>query len=193
MGTRPVIFSLSSGNRTADVFFMRRLRLAASAFRVPILLLLLLFLLLPSLYAKSGRHLFLENCSGCHGSGGEGLSPNPPLKNSPWVTGDPDRLIRIVLNGYAGRIRVGEEEYRGRMPSWRTILNDEQVASILTYLRSNWGGEEISAEAVSAVRRKTKGEPTTRAFSGCMGGRGGMGHGHGMMGGGMGCGGGCGR
>ncbi len=163
---------------------------SASAFRLFAALSLLLFLGAPSLPAKSGRALFLENCSVCHGSRGEGLDSIPPLRNSPWVTGDPDRLIHIVLNGYAGRIRVGEEEYRGRMPSWRTRLDDDQVASLLSYLRSEWGGEEITAGAVASVRQKTKGEPTTGAFSGCMGGRGGMGHGHRT---GMGCGmGGCG-
>lgn len=146
-------------------------------------------LLIPSLHARNGHQLYLENCARCHGTGGEGLDPNPPLKHSAWVTGDPERLIRIVLNGYAGVIRVGEEEYRGRMPSWRTMLSDDQVASVLTFLRSNWGGEEISADQVASVRRKTEGEPTTGVASGCMGG-GGMRHGHHHgMGGGMGCGG----
>ncbi|VVM07982.1 cytochrome c oxidase cbb3-type subunit III [Methylacidimicrobium cyclopophantes] len=146
-----------------------------------------------SLYARSGHSLYLENCARCHGAEREGLDPNPPLKNSAWVNGDPERLIRIVLNGYAGTIRVAGEEYRGQMPSWRTILNDDQVASILTYLRSESGAEKISTDQVASVRQKTKGEPTTRAPSGCMGGRTGMGRGHrhGGMGGGMGCG--CGR
>ena len=156
--------------------------------RFPIALFSALFLLIPSLHARNGHQLYLENCARCHGTGGEGLDPNPPLKHSPWVSGDPDRLIHIVLNGYAGVIRVGEEEYRGRMPAWRTMLSDDQVASILTYLRSNWGGEEISADQVASIRRKTEGEPTTGAASGCMGG-GGMRHGHHHgMGGGMGCG-----
>ncbi|MDD4932184.1 MAG: cytochrome c [Methylacidiphilaceae bacterium] len=160
--------------------------------RFPAALFFAFLLLAPSLHARSGHDLYLENCSRCHGTGGEGLDPNPPLKNSAWVTGDPERLIRVVLNGYTGVIRVGEEEYRGRMPSWRTILSDDQVASILTYLRSNWGGEAISAGQVASVRRKTEGEPTTGVPSGCMGG-GGMRHGHHHgMGGGMGCGG-CGR
>ncbi|MGD9896847.1 MAG: cytochrome c [Candidatus Methylacidiphilaceae bacterium] len=151
------------------------------------------FLLVPSLHAKSGRHLYLENCSGCHGAEGEGLLPNPPLKDSPWVTGEPERLLRIVLNGYAGVIRVGETEYHGRMPSWRTILKDEEIASLLTYLRSNSGGGEISSDQVASVRRRTRGQSTTEPFPACMGGGGGMrpGH-HPGMGGGMGCGG-CGR
>ncbi|QDQ41387.1 cbb3-type cytochrome c oxidase subunit III [Methylacidiphilum kamchatkense Kam1] len=148
-----------------------------------------------SAHSENGKALYREHCSSCHGLNGEGLGSNPPLKNSSWVTGDPQRLIRLVLNGYSGRIEVDGEIYRGNMPAWRTVLNDKEIASILSYLRSNWGGGPITPQEVATVRGKTKNEPTTGAISGCRGNRMGAMHSRSMgrgMRGGMGCGG-CGQ
>lgn len=186
--TKLAIFPLSPDRGCGNVLSVIPSVRHVTAGRLFASFLLLFFLSALPLHAKGGRALFLEHCAQCHGADGEGLDPNPPLKDSPWVTGDPERLIRIVLNGYAGRIRVGEEEYTGRMPSWRTILSDGQIASILTYLRSNRGGEKISADQVASVRGKTKGEPTTGPASSCMGGGGRRHCRHHRMGGRMGCG-----
>ncbi|TFE67070.1 c-type cytochrome [Methylacidiphilum caldifontis] len=162
--------------------------------RAQIILMIFLFVTLKGyVFAEKGESLYLSHCASCHGQNGEGLGSNPPLKNSSWVRGDPQKLIQIVLNGYAGRMIVNNEEYRGRMPAWRTELNDSQIASVLTYLRSLSGAEPISPSQVSLVREKSKNKPIAGGGMGGMGcGGGHMGHGHRhghSMGMGMGCGG----
>ncbi len=63
-----------------------------------------------------------------------------------------DKGIGIVLHGLSGEIIVNGEVYDGIMPQMR--LGDDEIASILTYIRSSWGnkGNLVTAEEVSNVR-----------------------------------------
>lgn len=84
----------------------------------------------------SGEVYYAENCSGCHGSEGEG-SRGPQVAYSDYVMGSKPRLIRTVLTGLfdTDTIHVNGVEYiGGGMPAW-DYLKDETIASILTYLR----------------------------------------------------------
>ena len=75
-------------------------------------------------------------CHQPHGLGMEGLAP--PLVGSEWVSGSPQRLARIVLHGVRGPITVNKQVYQLDMPSLG-ILEDEQIAAVLTYIRHEWG------------------------------------------------------
>lgn len=100
-------------------------------------------------------------CAACHQSSGLGQPGlNPPLAGSDWVNGvGPNRMIRIVLNGLQGPISVNGTEYNGVMPGLGAQLNDEQIASILTYVRTNeaWGNssDKVTPEQVAAIRAST--------------------------------------
>jgi len=109
-----------------------------------------------------GKMLFLQICAGCHGAKGEGLRPvAPPLAGSEWVTESPDRLIRIVLHGVTGTINVDGNTYQSPvvLPEMPPLdaLNDVQLASVLSYIRSDWGHSAlpVSAGQVAAVRDET--------------------------------------
>ncbi|CAN0104400.1 unnamed protein product, partial [Chrysoparadoxa australica] len=60
-------------------------------------------------------------------------------------------------NGLGGKINIGNRNYEGEMPPWKEFLNDEQVATILTYVRSSWGNQSsaVSPEDVARVRSET--------------------------------------
>jgi mono/diheme cytochrome c family protein len=75
-----------------------------------------------------------------------------PLRNSRWVLGREDLLARIVLNGLKGELL---------MPPMGT-LDDQQLAAILTYIRSAWGHEAgpISRELMERVRARSQGRQT---------------------------------
>ncbi len=47
-----------------------------------------------------------------------------------WVTGNEERLIKIVLNGLMGPIEVLDKEYPGQVPMtpFGGMLNDEEMA-----------------------------------------------------------------
>ncbi len=107
----------------------------------------------------SGQAIYLRTCSACHGPEGEPFAPVfPPLSGSEWLKGEPDRAIKIVLGGLAGEITVKGKTYNGLMPAQGELLNDEEIASLLTYLRSSWGlrEEAVSVEKVKAIRSNFK-------------------------------------
>lgn len=104
----------------------------------------------------AGRDLYLISCGACHqphGRGQDGLAP--PLLNSDWVLGSPERITRIVLHGLQGPIEIDGQTWELAMPGLG-VFEDEQLASVLTYVRREWGhtASAISPEMVSAVRAK---------------------------------------
>jgi mono/diheme cytochrome c family protein len=73
-----------------------------------------------------------------------------PLVGSPWVLGDADKLIRIVLHGKEGAML---------MPPAGAALTNDQVAAVLTYVRHAWGNaaSAVDAAQVKEVRGLTTG------------------------------------
>ena len=101
------------------------------------------------------------HCATCHQADGNGLPPAfPPLTNSDWVTGDPDRLIKLTLHGMMGPFELNGKKYDGLVPMtpFGSILNDEEVAAVLSYVRNHFGNkaEAVRPERVASVRAATK-------------------------------------
>jgi len=78
----------------------------------------------------------------------------PPFAGSEWVKGSAARMVRIPLVGLAGPITVKNQAFNLSMPAMGAALSDEDLAAVLTYIRSSWGNNAspISAEQVKAVR-----------------------------------------
>ncbi|MBV8371967.1 MAG: cytochrome c, partial [Candidatus Eremiobacteraeota bacterium] len=54
--------------------------------------------------SSDGGRVYVTNCSSCHGLDGKGLpGAFPPLAANPAVTGDPRRVIAVVLFGQRGK------------------------------------------------------------------------------------------
>ena len=96
-----------------------------------------------------------------HQRDGKGLEGSgfPPLAGTDWVQGDQDRLIKITLNGLLGPITVLDKEYPGQVPMtpFKDLLNDEEIAAVLTYVRNSFGNKAsvIKTEDVKRVRDAT--------------------------------------
>jgi nitrite reductase (NO-forming) len=106
---------------------------------------------------SGGQMLYQTYCMGCHQAEGQGISGMfPPLAKSDYVQDDSSRSIETVLNGLQGPIQVNGIPYNGTMPPMGH-LKDEEIADILSYVRSSWGntGEPVSAADVAGVRAKT--------------------------------------
>lgn len=102
-----------------------------------------------------GQKIYNQYCMACHQSNGMGASGRfPPLNGTDWVTGDKQRLVNLILNGMEGAIEVNGEIYDGLMPQ-HSFLNDDQIADVLTYIRTHFGNqaESISAEEVEKLRK----------------------------------------
>ncbi|RDV13500.1 dehydrogenase [Pontibacter diazotrophicus] len=111
-----------------------------------------------AIYAREGF------CGTCHQPDGAGLTAAgfPPLAKTNWVNGNDERLIKLVLKGLQGPITVLGKEYPGQVPMtpFGGMLQDEEVAAVLTYVRNSFGNKAsaISPERVKEVREATKGK-----------------------------------
>ncbi len=81
---------------------------------------------------KAGAGVYATNCTGCHQDRGQG-APNvaAALAGSKIVTGRPDGVLRVLLNGKDGSI--------GEMPPLGQSLSDDQLSQVLTYIRGSFG------------------------------------------------------
>ena len=105
-----------------------------------------------------GRRLY-GHCMTCHQATGRGLPPvYPPLDDSPFVTGSPERLTRILLHGLQGRIKVDGRVYNQSMPA-APYTSDVDLAAVMSYIRQAWDNiaDPIEPEFVAKVREDTKG------------------------------------
>lgn len=91
----------------------------------------------------TGSALFAENCAACHQPMGQGIKGAfPALAGNVFIKNDPALVAATVLNG------------RGGMPSFKSDLNDTEIATVLTFVRASWGNHlgKISAADVAAAR-----------------------------------------
>ena len=118
-----------------------------------------------------GKRLFSQNCIVCHQANGQGVAGQfPPLAGSEWVNGNDkhgeNHLVLLMLHGHQGPMQVMGANYNNAMPQWKQ-LSDDQIAAVLTYIRSDWGnkGTPIESAFVTAIRteHKDQGEAWTQA------------------------------
>ena len=105
-----------------------------------------------------GKQLFGAKCAACHQGSGLGVAGVfPPLAASEWVVGDEKILTNILLHGVNGEMIVKGSPYKGAMPAWKS-LSDDELAAVLTYIRSDWGNSAapIKADTIKSQRELTK-------------------------------------
>ena len=99
-----------------------------------------------------GSEVYKNICVGCHQPDGRGKEKiAPSLVESRYTSGpDGGAATRILLAGKEGTI--------GLMPPLGGALDDDQIASVLTYVRREWGntGAPVAVEDVREVRGLTK-------------------------------------
>ena len=117
----------------------------------------------PAADARTGEQVYAAVCIACHQANGQGLpGAFPPLVGSDWVTGDPERSIKIVLYGLQGEIEVNGTTYNNIMTPQGDLLSDAEIANVLTYTRSSWGNtaDAVTTEQITAIRTATAGRTT---------------------------------
>ncbi len=113
-----------------------------------------------------GKQIYSANCAACHQATGLGVpGAFPPLANSDWVKGNPQRIARVLVNGLQGPIKVNGVEFNGAMPAYEAVLDDEQIAAVLTYVRGEWANlsPPMEIDVVKSARTEKRGKPWTEA------------------------------
>jgi mono/diheme cytochrome c family protein len=105
--------------------------------------------------ATLGARLFIDNCAACHRTDGKGYAEVfPSLALSSTVNAaDPVSLIHIVLDG-STMPGTASAPTQFTMPGFAQRLSDEQVAEVVTFIRSAWGNRapSVSADDVRKAR-----------------------------------------
>ena len=104
----------------------------------------------------NGEKIYLKFCADCHLESGKGYPPYiPPLAGNPTSMDlDPSSLINITLNG-SSRISISNKNIESyRMPGYRTILNDSDIADVVTYMRKAWGNNASSVSINNVISIK---------------------------------------
>ncbi|SJM68917.1 c-type cytochrome [Psychrobacter piechaudii] len=94
--------------------------------------------------STDGKKLYHDSCAGCHmheGEGAYGAGYYPPLADNSKMQSK-YYIIDILINGLRG------------MPSFRHMMNDEQIAAVTEYVVKDLNGfdEEVTAEDVAQLR-----------------------------------------
>jgi mono/diheme cytochrome c family protein len=105
---------------------------------------------------ESGRRTYTQWCAVCHGAEGKGQAPlYPPLADNQSITmSSPVNSIRMVLNGgYPPGTKKNSRPHG--MPPFAHILNDADVAAVVTYIRVAWenNGTPVTPAQVNDLRR----------------------------------------
>ncbi len=90
-----------------------------------------------------GKALFLKNCAACHQASGKGIpGAFPALAGNGFVQGKSSEVAAVLLKG------------RGGMPDFSDSLSDRDIATVLSFVRSNWGnkGTALSESEVLELR-----------------------------------------
>ncbi|MBX6965481.1 cytochrome C, class I [Alcaligenes faecalis] len=96
---------------------------------------------------KTGKELYEQVCASCHmidAKGATGAGTYPSLSKNPKL-GAPAYAVFMVTQGNRA------------MPGLGGLMNDEQIAEVVNYVRSNFGNEfsdKVTAKDVAAQRPK---------------------------------------
>jgi mono/diheme cytochrome c family protein len=97
----------------------------------------------------AGAEIYANICVACHQPDGRGKDKlAPPLVGSKFALAPPAVPARILLGGKEGSV--------GLMPPLAS-LSDDQIASVLTYIRREWGNSAtaVDAPAIKEIRGLT--------------------------------------
>ncbi len=113
-----------------------------------------------------GREIYSRDayCTTCHQPNGLGLPGVYPAligKDNPWISGSDERLIKIVLKGLWGPMPLHGQLFdpsKGVPPmtGFGGLLNDEEVAAVLSYVRQSFGNDLPFINSTQVVKTRAQ-------------------------------------
>jgi mono/diheme cytochrome c family protein len=118
----------------------------------------------------AGAKIYSGLCSTCHGVLGNGMAAGPGKLLAPSLIGSarvqshPDYVIKTLLHGVTGDIN--KESYAGVMMAPMKDNSDEWIASVASFIRTNFEneGSVVTAADVARVREETSSQKGPYTF-----------------------------
>ena len=91
-----------------------------------------------------GPRLYEKHCANCHGAAGQGVAGAYPALagNSTVNAATASNLVQITLQGGFAPATAGNPQPFG-MPPFQLQLSNQELASLLTFIRSAWGNTAL--------------------------------------------------
>jgi mono/diheme cytochrome c family protein len=106
---------------------------------------------------RAGEAIYVDTCAACHGGNGGGQPRYfPQLAGAASVQShDPTTILRIILAG-SRTVPTPAAPSAAGMPQFDWKLDDQEIASVATYIRNAWGNAAppVSAATVTRLRRR---------------------------------------
>ncbi|PRY04436.1 cbb3-type cytochrome c oxidase subunit III [Paraburkholderia sp. BL25I1N1] len=108
---------------------------------------------------SAGARVYTAYCMHCHAVDGKAFAPLlAPLAGNPNVLEkNASSLINVTLNGTHDLVIQGvPAPYL--MPPYAKVLNDQQIADVLTFVRAGWnnGAPAVESSEVAKMRKATQ-------------------------------------
>ena len=112
----------------------------------------------PGKTTERGSKLYEQHCAQCHGDDGKGVPNAYPALAGNRAVAMPQtaNLVQMVLNGGYAPATTGNPRPFG-MPPFVLVLNDSDIAAVLTHIRSSWGNQAGSVSAFDVGRIRDNG------------------------------------
>jgi nitrite reductase (NO-forming) len=110
-----------------------------------------------ALMAK-GQKIYNEYCKTCHQPNGQGLGTvYPPLAKSDYLKNTPmPTIIKEVVNGKSGKLKVNGKEYNGVMAPLPKKYTDDDIAGVITYVYNSFGNSGPVVTPADVKKHKKK-------------------------------------
>jgi mono/diheme cytochrome c family protein len=111
---------------------------------------------------QPGGAVYAGACATCHGFDAKGFTPYmPALVGNPVVLDhDPSSLINLILNSSIPLVVKGTPDAY-RMPQFRQQLSDQDIADVITFIRSGWGNGATAVTAAQVAKLRKTTDPTS--------------------------------
>ncbi len=107
--------------------------------------------------AARGKTVYLQRCMVCHQADGGGVPKlNAPLDGSSSVNGtNIAKLVKNIVKGFNDRVEIDGEFYENAMPA-AADLTDQQIADVLTFIRSSWSNKATAVTVAQVKQTRSK-------------------------------------
>lgn len=109
---------------------------------------------------NNGKKVYNEYCKTCHQDKGQGLGVvYPPLAKSDYISKtDKQILIREVVFGKTGKVKVNGKDYNGVMTPLPAKYKDKEIADVISFVFTNFGNKKgiVTEKDVKAAKKKGK-------------------------------------
>ena len=107
---------------------------------------------------KNGAKVYKEYCVTCHGKDGKGTPKVfPPIYKSDYIKKNKKEiLIREVVFGKSGKVKVNGKTFNGVMAPLPKKYTNKDVSDVMTYVFNMFGNKKgkVSVKDVEKARKK---------------------------------------